>query len=180
VSDPTGPRPDPPAEAPRSRSARRFVVTTLIAAALLWAPSGRVRWALATAERGVHGEAVVLRIEEREVTRADGSGTDRVVGHNEVAVCRVGELPGEVVWDRRAGLDPGARVPVAWLPERPDLISRAGPDAGPVGLYLGLDGLPMIDLLLAPLGLLVALAALANLFDALRPRARRGVGSPAP
>ena len=151
----------------------RLACGALFAALALWLPVDRVRWSLETARDGVFEQAVVFVEGEQSTHAVDGGGGDgAVTARRRTVECRYAGGQQTLSFIDESGLRPGDEVPVAYLPSEPQRAVRAEAGTGAFGLYFATESW-IVDAALWPIGLVLALAALSNLF-ALKgaPRAR--------
>lgn len=153
----------------------RAWLVAVLAIAALWLPVDRLSWSLEAARDGVFANAVVVAEGEAVKHAVDGGGGDGdVTARRRTVTCRYGEPPRTLSFIDDGAYAPGDSVPVAFLRTRPERAVRAEPGTGALGLYFATQSW-IVDAALWPIGLVLALATLANLFEALRPR---GSGAP--
>lgn len=146
----------------------RAALSAVIAVALLWYPVGRAAWAAAVADHGRFEDAAVVDLRGRITsTEATPGSTDAPHRTSETIVCEYGDEPRRSTFVEDEAYAVGDAVPVAFL-DSSLRVSRVAPGAGALDVYFGLAGW-VIDLLLIPIGLGVALAAVVNLASSASP-----------
>jgi len=162
--------PTPFAPPTRGNLMLRFCFGAMLASAALWLPINRVIWSLATARDGVFEDAVVFDEDVSETHAVDSGGGDgAVTATRRVVFCRYADGQEELSFTDQSGLQPGALVPVAYLPSEPQRAVRAKPGTGAFGLYFATKSW-IVDAALWPIGLVLALASLLNLVALRRTR----------
>ncbi|MCA8980482.1 MAG: hypothetical protein KDC14_10690 [Planctomycetes bacterium] len=155
--------PTPLAPPTRGNLLLRFACGGLLAVLALWLPVDRLIWSRATAENGVFEDAIVFAEGEQLTHAVDAGGGDgAVTARRRTVQCRYADGRETLSFIDESGLMPGDAVPVAYLPSEPQGAVRAEPGTSAFGLYFATQSW-IVDAALWPIGLVLALASLANL-----------------
>lgn len=162
--EPVAEEPSPAPPPTRVSLLMRSWLGALLAIAALWLPVDRLSWSLETARDGVFEDAVVVGEGEAVTHAVDAGGGDgAVTARRRTVTCEYGDPRETLSFIDESGLAPGDAVPVAYLSSEPQRAVRAEPGTGAFGLYFKTQSW-IVDAALWPIGIVLGLAALANLF----------------